>query len=287
MNKQHSPKVILITGCSSGFGLLLAARFAEYGEMVVATMRNLEKQSALQGEVKQRNAKVDVQALDVNDKTSIQKVIAYIKQEYGYIDVLINNAGYGCGGAFEDLTDEEFRAQMDTNFFGVLNVTREALPLMRHRPDAKIINVSSISGFSSLPCFSAYNASKFALEGWSESLLYELKPFGIDVCCVRPGSYRTEIFNQNRKYAKRFSDPNSPYFELSQHLHAKLEEQLKDNHKDVEEVPDLVEKLIYKKNPPFRSIPDLESKILYFFRRILPFKWYSAIIAHAVLPKKR
>ena len=286
MANSDNPKVILITGCSSGFGLLMAARFAEYGEYVVATMRDVEKQASLQNEVKERDAKVDVQYLDVTKSESIKEVMDYIAREYGYIDVLINNAGYGISGTFEDLTDEEFRAQMETNFFGALNVTRVAIPFMRNRPNARIINISSISGFTSSPCFGAYDASKFALEGWSESLRYELMLFGIDVCLIQPGSYRTKIFYENRKDAANFRNPDSPYAELNKYLDDMVAKRLEDNHKDPEEIADLAEKLVYRSNPPFRSIPDLESKILAFLRWILPFRVYSAILAAVILPRK-
>ena len=131
----------------------------------------------------------------MNDTASIDRFFASAPP----LDCVVNNAGYGIGGAFEDLTQEEIREQMETNFFGVQNVIREALHLMRNRGEGRIINISSVSGFSASPCFGAYNASKWALEGFSESLRYELKPFGIKVLLIEPGIYKTKILTENRR----------------------------------------------------------------------------------------
>jgi NAD(P)-dependent dehydrogenase (short-subunit alcohol dehydrogenase family) len=276
------PKIILITGTSSGFGLLAAARFASQGHKVIATMRNLEKQSGLFNEVSRRGGEVDVRQLDVTDKASIQKTIKDVAQKYGYIDVLINNAGYGIGGAFEDLTDEEIRQQMETNFFGVQNVTRAVIPLMRQRKSGKIINISSVAGFSTSPCFGAYNVSKWALEAFSESLRYELKFFGIDVLLIEPGTYKTKVFFENARYAKDFDNPQSPYYPISQHLKKKVMNYVNDCYNDPEEIAILAEKLIHTKNPPFRNVPDIESQIMYIFRKFLPFRLYSWFVRRAL-----
>jgi len=282
MIQENSSKVILITGCSSGFGLASAAYLAERGYHVIATMRDLDRSSGLINELNKRDAEVELFPLDVTKNETIREVMVHIAQEHGYIDVLINNAGYGIGGSFEDLTDEEFRDQLDVNLFGVLNVTREALHLMRKRPDAKIINISSIAGLSSSPCFSAYNTSKWALEGFSEGLRYELKPFGIKVLLIEPGVYKTKIFYENRKYASNYSNPDSPYFEMSKHLKNRIDKFVKDNHKDVEDIARLIYKLINAKNPRFRNQPDIEAKVQLFMKRVLPFSLYSKIVESTV-----
>ncbi len=271
-------KIVLITGSSSGFGLLTAARLAAKGHHVIATMRDLNKQNALLSEVNRRGGEVDILRLDVTDQQMIQEAVSWISSKYGYVDVLVNNAGYGLGGFFEDLTQEEIRAQMEVNFFGVQNVTRAVIPLMRQRRRGKIINISSVAGFSASPAFSAYNASKWALEAFSESLRYELKFFGIDVLLIEPGTYKTKIFYENARYARYFDHPNSPYYVISQHLKKKVAAYVEDCHKDPEETGAMVEKLIKARNPPFRNIPDMEGQILYILRRCLPFRVYSAMI---------
>ena len=279
-------KTVLITGCSSGFGLVSAVYLAQKGFDVIATMRNLDKQNTLINELNLYNVKAKILQLDVTDKESIARCVEEIQQNNGYIDVLVNNAGYGLGGAFEDLTDAEIRSQMETNFFGVQNVTRAFIPMMRNRKGSKIINISSVSGFSSSPCFGAYSASKWALEAFSESLRYELKQFGVDVLLIEPGSYITKIFTDNAKRAAKFGQNSSPYKEMSELLDSRVTDLIEDNKKDIIEIPEMIEKLINQKHPKFRNIPDLESKVQYFLRKFLPFSAYEAIVASVLKLKK-
>lgn len=284
---MNQPKIILITGTTSGFGLLTAARLASKGHKVIATIRDFAKIPALISEVHKRDGEVDIFELDVTKKETIEDCMERTAAKHGHIDVLVNNAGYGIGGFFEDLTEEEIRKQFETNFFGVQNVTRAALKLMRPRRGGKIINISSVAGFYASPAFGAYNASKWALEGFSESLRYELKLFGIDVILIEPGTYRTQIFHANARYAKDFDNPESPYFDYSQHLRKKVINYVEnDCHKDPEEVARLIEKVIDAPNPSFRNIPDIEGKTLYFLRRILPFNAFSWIISRVFLSKR-
>lgn len=275
-------KVILITGCSSGFGLLMAARLASHGHTVVATLRNRNKSGALLEEVKRRGGNILLLTMDVTDKLSIKKVVAEIGDKYGHIDVLINNAGFGIGGFFEDLSDQEIRDQFETNFFGVQNVTRAVLPFMRPRRQGKIINISSIAGLHASPAFSAYNASKWALEAFSESLRYELQPFNIKVCMIEPGTYRTKIFDENARCAFNFHNSESPYYPYSKFLEKKVRILIEDCHKNPEDIAALAERLVNTKNPPLRNIPDLENKILLFLRRFLPFSLFSRLIARSI-----
>src|SRR3989338_1258491 len=282
MPERDPSRVVLITGCSSGFGLHAAAHLASKGHRVVATMRDLDKKGPLLSEVHRRGGKVDLLRLDVTDKATIRNAVRQIAAEYGYIDVLVNNAGMGMGGFFEDLAEEDIREIMEVNFFGVQAVTREVIPLMRSRKQGRIINVSSVSGFSASPAFGAYNASKWALEAFSESLRYELKFFGIDVVLIEPGTYVTKIFSDNVRYAKNFNNPQSPYYFISQFLKKKIEDYVADCHKDIEKIPALIEKLILANDPSFRNIPDIEGKALYFLRRLLPFSLYSFLIRRAL-----
>ncbi len=275
--KSKQSKAILITGCSSGFGLLAAARLASRGHHVYATMRNLNKQGALINELKERKADAKIFKMDVCDLASIEPVINEIGADHGHLDVLVNNAGYAIGGYFEDLTQDEIRQQMETNFFGVQNVTRAAIPLMRPQGSGQIINISSVSGRYGSPAFGAYNASKWALEGFSESLYHELKPFGIHVVLIEPGAYKTKIFGDNQQVAANFDNEESPYFARSHFLKTMIAERLEDNYRDPEDIPALIERVIKTPNPTLRYIPELESRLQIALREYLPFKLYSWI----------
>src|SRR4051812_27208508 len=185
-------KIALITGCSSGFGLLTAIDMAQAGFFVVATMRDLSRRARLDQAIVQANlgSRIEVRRLDITEFDSLPAAIAEIVAAHGRIDVLVNNAGYALGGFAEDIQLEELRAQFDTNFFGQVTLTRAVLPVMRKqrgtRSDAPglaghIIMVSSISGLTSNPVTSSCSASKHALEGWTESLRLETFGLGIKV----------------------------------------------------------------------------------------------------------
>lgn len=188
-------KTAIVTGSSSGFGELIAIELAKSGYNVVATMRNPSKKDSLLKIAASENVtdKVTVFPLDVTLQESIESFKVFV-QSLNTIELLVNNAGYAQGGFCEELSLEEYRRQFETNFFGVVAVTQAVLPAMRKQRSGKIINMSSISGRFGFPGLSAYVASKHALEGYSESLRLELKPFGIDVVLVEPGSYKTNIW---------------------------------------------------------------------------------------------
>jgi len=277
MTAAKTPKVILITGCSSGFGLLMAARFSSCGHFVFATMRHLEKKQALLDEVSKRGGNLQVLQLDVNNAESVRSAVRQVIDQTGRIDVLINNAGFALGGFFEDLAEEEIRAQMETNFFGAQAVTREVLPFMRSQKKGWIINISSVSGLYTAPALGAYSASKWALEGFSEGLYYEVKPFGIHVCLVEPGTYPTEIFGRNKKYGKNFNNPLSPYLSRSKFLDQRVADYVSHVKKDPKTVVRLVESLMNSVHPPLRSVPDTESRIIVGLRKILPLSVFTLL----------
>jgi NAD(P)-dependent dehydrogenase (short-subunit alcohol dehydrogenase family) len=279
--------VILITGCSSGFGMLAAARLAAGNHQVYATMRDLNKKIALLEEADRRGSELSVLQLDVTDKASIRSAIQHIEKNVGRLDILINNAGYGIGGFFEDLTEEEIRSQFETNFFGVQNVTRAALPLLRKtasQPEraglVKIINVSSIQGRSALPGMSAYAASKFSLEGFSESLALELAPLGIHVSLVEPGGFRTKIFTDNVRMAAGSTDPDSAYFVYSQHIKRRADQVIVSSVTtgDPEKVAQLIEKIIDRPRPRLRYLIGNFARLRLLMIRVLPWRWYSTIV---------
>lgn len=210
MNKQ----IAVITGASSGFGLLTTLELAKKDYLVITTMRNLEKQGNLLSQVTQLNLQqnIKIQQLDVTDQNSIHNFQLFLK-EINKVDLLINNAGYANGGFVEEIPVEEYRKQFETNLFGAISITQLVLPYMREQKSGKIINISSISGQVGFPGLSPYVSSKHALEGWSESLRLEVKPFGIDVALVEPGSYNTNIWEVGKQLATNQSDTTSPYKE--------------------------------------------------------------------------
>ncbi|MEM7310865.1 MAG: SDR family oxidoreductase [Planctomycetota bacterium] len=185
-------KTALITGCSSGFGRLTARTFHERGWNVAATMRSPERETELT-----RLDDTLVTRLNVIDTWTIQTAVAETVDRFGAIDVLVNNAGYGGHALFEQASDESIRAMYETNVFGLMNVTREVLPLMRKQGSGCVINVTSMAGMMGFPTGSIYVSSKHAVEGLTEALALEYKPLNIQIKSVLPGAYPTTQFNVN------------------------------------------------------------------------------------------
>jgi NAD(P)-dependent dehydrogenase (short-subunit alcohol dehydrogenase family) len=179
----------LITGSSRGLGRALAEAVLGVGHRLVATARRPEDLAAL---VAQYGEQVRAVALDVTDPHSAQAAIQYAVDAFGQLDVVVNNAGYGNVASIEDVDEADFRAQFETNFFGVFNVTRAAIPVMREQGGGHIIQISSIGGRSGTPGLGAYQSAKWAVEGFSEVLKKEVDPFGIKVTIVEPGGFRTD-----------------------------------------------------------------------------------------------
>jgi len=211
-------KVAVVTGSSSGIGYQTALLLARNGFSTFATMRNIDKSKNITEITKKERLQLQVIQLDVNDDSTIKKAIDEIVEEGNRIDVLVNNAGYGIFGSLEDLSIEEIKAQFETNFFGVIRVTQAVLPTMRNQKSGgTIVNISSVGGQLGVPILSAYNSTKFALEGLSESLSYELVPFGIKVILIEPGFIKTNIMNSS-VLAKKALDQISPYYSLTQKI---------------------------------------------------------------------
>lgn len=273
-------KVIVVTGTSSGFGLLASARLACRGHFVYATMRNAAKQKDLLDEVAKRGVQVSVRELDVVKPVTIAKVVQEIIGRHGHIDVVVNNAGFGLGGFFEDLTSEEIREQMEVNFFGQQNVCREVVPHMRRRKRGLIINISSIAGQTGTPALGAYNASKWALEGFSESLYHEMAPFGVKVSLVEPGSYPTKIFSDassSRRRGKNSDNPQSPYYEFTKRIEIFVERFVAKSTKNPENVAALIERIVDTPNPKLRYVSDFEAWARLMGNRIVPPPLYGYI----------
>jgi len=208
-------KTVLITGCSSGFGLLTAQKFHQEGWNVIATMRSPQQDGKLMG-----LDRMVVTRLDVTDPSSVKQAIREGLAEFGRIDALINNAAYGAHSLFEQYSDEDVRRMYDTNVFGLMDVTREVLPIMRDQKSGTIINVTSMAGMLGAPTISIYASTKWAVEGLTEAMAFEYKPLGIRVKTVAPGAYPTTRFNANTR-----DDLNVGGVDLSNHAN-KLYEHL-------------------------------------------------------------
>jgi NAD(P)-dependent dehydrogenase (short-subunit alcohol dehydrogenase family) len=203
MTHQTSSRVWLITGSSAGFGRALAEAVLVQGDRVIVTARNPDKIQDLEQQYPQAAKAV---RLDVTDPSTIQTAVQSGLETFGRIDVLVNNAGYGLMGAIEEVSDRQIRDQFETNFFGLLNVTRAVLPTFKQQHAGHIFNISSIGGRMTSPMLGLYHASKFAVEGLSETLAQELEPFGIHVTIIEPGGFGTDF--ASRSLAKAASKPD-------------------------------------------------------------------------------
>ena len=195
-------KVAVVTGTSSGIGFETALALASEGYYTYATMRDTTKGDKLKGLAKKENLKIDVLELDVDNVNSAKTAIKHILDQKQRIDVLVNNAGWVLWGCVEDVSVDEFKTQFETNFFSIIRLIQEVGPTMRNQGSGTIVNISSVVGRIGFPASPAYISSKFALEGLSESLRFELAPFGVDVIIIEPGVIKTN-FMKNMKMAKK------------------------------------------------------------------------------------
>ena len=205
--------VALVTGCSSGIGLETAISLAREGHFTYATMRNMKKSEDLDKIVHDEDLPIKILELDVDDEESVDNTIAKIMEEKGSIDTLVNNAGWGMWGTVEDVSIEEFKQQFETNFFSIIRMIQKVAPIMRKQKSGNIVNVSSVAGRIGFPVSPAYISSKFALEGLSECLRFELGAFGINVIIIEPGVIKTNFFD-SMKMAKK-SNSDSVYNEIT------------------------------------------------------------------------
>lgn len=275
------PRVIFITGTSSGFGMLTAVECAARGHRVIAAMRDPGRKDRLLELAGGRQAadRIDIVPLDVTDEDAASRAIADAVGRYGRLDMLVNNAGYAQGGMAEDVPLSAWRAQMETNFFAAVRLVQLVLPHMRQRRSGLIVNVSSISGRVAMPGFGPYCASKFALEGFSEALRLELAPFGIRVVLVEPGSYRTDIWRKGFELAVRSAD--SPYRDLAESVF-RMARQSAERAPDPAEVARRIADLADDPAPPLRLPLGRGVRSLLAVRSLLPWNWYERMIRRAL-----
>lgn len=208
-----------MTGSSSGIGFETSVLLARNGFHTYAALRNLAKSQGLNDLAKKDGLAIQVIELDVNNDKSVKDAINRVLSENKRIDVVVNNAGYALVGAFEDIFMDEIKAQFETNFFGAIRIIHAILPTMRSQRMGRIVNIPSMGGRIAIPLDSAYHGAKFALEGLSESLQYEVEQFGIKIIIIEPGAIKSNFFN-NLKMASKTQKPDSPYSRIMQKLNA-------------------------------------------------------------------
>jgi NAD(P)-dependent dehydrogenase (short-subunit alcohol dehydrogenase family) len=249
---QGNQKVAVVTGSSTGIGLETSVSLARNGFLTYATVRNLDRSSMIKTIADKETLPIKVVQLDVTENASVNNAIQTIASEAGRIDVLVNNAGYGLGGAFEDLLVEEIKDLYETNVFGPIRVTQAVLPIMRKQRSGIIVNLSSGAGLFGYPGGSAYVSSKFAIEGLSESMAYELEQFGIKVVLIEPGFIKTN-FASAMVIAKKAQDPSSPYSQMMQKIAANSSEMVK-NGSPVDVVSKAILQAVTSKDPNLRYL---------------------------------
>jgi NAD(P)-dependent dehydrogenase (short-subunit alcohol dehydrogenase family) len=274
---QERKNVALVTGSSSGIGFETALLLSKSGFHTYASMRNLEKSKEITEIANTEKLPLQVVQLDVNDDRSVKDAIDKIVAEKERIDVLVNNAGYGLFGSLEDISIEEIKAQFETNFFGVIRVTQQVLPVMRKQKSGTIVNVSSVGGRIGVPILSAYQSTKFALEGLSESMLYELEPFRIRVVIIEPGFIRTNIIN-SRTSAKKALDPKSPYFSLMQKVENHFKSMMENESSPPEEVAKVILQAATSENPQLRYTVGDDADTIIQARMNMPDKEFRKMI---------
>jgi NAD(P)-dependent dehydrogenase (short-subunit alcohol dehydrogenase family) len=272
-------KVAIVTGASSGIGLLTTIELAQAGFRVIGSMRNLDRREQLDQAVAGAGltSKIDVRQLDVVQFDTLPGFVDSVVGDFGRIDVLVNNAGFSMVGFAEDLSLAELRAQLDTNFFGHVAATQAVLPVMRRQQSGHVVMLSSIGGLCGQISLAAYAASKFALEGWSEALRLETNSSGIKVVLVEPGSFQTAIWDRNVHLAKRILDGSSSNPEggkRARNWAQKIKKQ------DPVRVARLIVRVVQDPNPRLRYLIGPDAWALLWAKRLMPWKQYESWIAH-------
>lgn len=273
-------KIAVVTGSSSGIGLLTTLEFATNGYTVIATMRDLARSARLEEAAQKAGVRdrLDLRQLDVTQFDTLPRVVDEIVHDHGHINVLVNNAGMSVAGFIEDLSVEEIRNQFETNFFGAVGMSKAVLPTMRRQRSGHIIQVSSVGGLVAYPILGAYNASKWALEAMSEALRIETYSLGIRVALVEPGSYDTDIWTRGVIVAKGGLDDNSPNKERSRRF-TEFVKSRATKRQDARDVARLILKIAKNPNPKLRYRIGRDTAAQVWMRRLIPWHIYERLIA--------
>jgi len=258
MGNGDRRKRVLITGCSSGFGLLTAVEAAKAGFDCIATMRNMAKADYLREALKRAGAVAVIEQLDVTDAEAIRSLVG----KYAPIDVLVNNAGILIMGSALDITEEEMLRVFETNYFGAVRLTRAVATQMIEAGGGLIINVASLAGLLGHPFNAAYAAAKHALVGFSRSVRLELKPFNIDVVSVEPGYHKTEIIRTNANLTENFYDKKSPTFEYNRGFLKLMLDEIVPRAADAENVAKKIVEIMRAEKPKAHYVIGKDAKLL-------------------------
>jgi len=272
-------RTALVTGASSGFGLLTSVTLAKRGWRVLATMRDLNRREKLEAAARSAQVldRIEIHPLDVTNAEQIAATASLIASRGEPLHALINNAGFAVPGFAEDIADAELREQFDTNFFGSVAVTRALLPQMRRQGFGHVIMVSSISGRVGFPGVSSYAASKFALEGWTETLRYEMKTPGIQVVLVEPGSFDTDIWTRNARLTGGLTDPDSANASRVAAWRSRIEQSAKDR-ANPRIVAELIARVVENPHPKLRYAIGNDARMALLLRGLLPAAWFERMI---------
>lgn len=273
--------VVLVTGISSGIGLALARMLwasTQYRVVVTARAQSLSK---IKNEPFRDNSRFRVRPLDVTSAAEREALLSELCRDWGGVDILVNNAGIAYRAVFEHMTDAELEAQFATNFLGPMALMRQLLPHMRSRGSGRIINVSSVSGMMAMPTMASYSASKFALEGATEAIWYEMRPWNIKVTLVQPGFIRSESFKNVylSELARRSNnDPADPYHRYYRYMRPFIEKMMGRALSTPEKVAQVILNCMAQKNPPLRVFATVDAWLFGIMRRILPRFFYHELL---------
>jgi len=273
VSSAASPRAILVTGASSGIGRATVRTFSAAGWQVAATMRRPEDGHDLAS-----LAGVRVLPLDVTSTESVEAAVGAVHGAFGRLDAVVNNAGYGVDGVFESMDDDLIRRQFETNVFGLMRVTRAVLPLLRRQQGGTLVQVSSMGGRVTFPLYSIYHGTKWAVEGFSESLAFELRPFGIRVRLVEPGKIATDFYGRSRQRSATPADGG--YDEFVARCEAISLATGKAAGSSPTVVADTIYRAVMDRGWRLRFPVAAPAPLLMRLRKILPESWFLRLIRH-------
>ncbi|CAM2007699.1 SDR family NAD(P)-dependent oxidoreductase [Acanthopleuribacter pedis] len=279
-SQQPKSKVVLVTGAAGGIGLSIAHALLATDHRLVLTARAASLPRFAEAGIAE-NERVRLRALDLLVPEEADSLVAEIQRDWGGVDVLINNAGICYRAVIEHLTDRDEQHQFAVNFFGAMHLTRLVLPGMRRRRRGHIINLSSVGGMMAMPTMGAYSASKFALEGASEALWYEMRPWGVSVSLVEPGFVRSSSFENalfTEKSRAAYADPKRVYHPYYANMIGMIAKLMYGSFTTPEHIARRIVRLINRRHPPLRVAVTFDAHLFDLMRRLLPKRLYHRIL---------